>query len=146
MPGILWSCVARNGNILVEAGADEGEGEVTGLAQKLMKQKPTPGWEFQRSRRKGLRGLKFHVYDDGDGCDEGRLIWVFACVADKSLEDSQQKSFLEKLVYLTEPLRLDDYLWREGGLLACQGTFGPMLFQRMEQGELKHVSFFLSSS
>jgi len=109
---------------------DEGEGQVISLAQKLLKKKPTPGWEFQRSRTKGLRGVKFHLYDDGG--DE-RLIWVFACVADSSLEESQQKSFLEKLVYLTEPLRDDDYRWREGELLACQATFGPLLEQRMEQ-------------
>jgi len=134
--GIVWSAITRNDIILVEAGEDDGTEKVIGLAQKMMKQKPTPGWEFKRT--KGLRGIKFHVYDhaddrlDGSG-NSSRILWIFACIADSSLEEDQQKSFLEKLVYLTEPLRNDDYLWREGDLLACQATFGPLLQQRMEQ-------------
>lgn len=134
--GIVWSAITRNDVILAEAGEDDGTGKVISLAQKMMKQKPTPGWEFKRS--KGYRGIKFHVYDhaedrlDSEG-DKARILWVFSCIADSSLEESQQKSFLEKLVYLTEPLRHDDYLWREGDMLACQATFGPLLQQRMEQ-------------
>eukprot|EP00567_Pseudictyota_dubia_P007328 CAMPEP_0197435548 /NCGR_PEP_ID=MMETSP1175-20131217/3120_1 /TAXON_ID=1003142 /ORGANISM="Triceratium dubium, Strain CCMP147" /LENGTH=231 /DNA_ID=CAMNT_0042964609 /DNA_START=286 /DNA_END=981 /DNA_ORIENTATION=- len=134
--GIVWSAITRNDTILAEAGEDDGTGKVVSLAQKMMKQKPTPGWEFKRS--KGLRGMKFHVYDHADDRldstgDSSGVLWIFSCIAHSSLEECQQKSFLEKLVYLTEPLRQDDYLWREGGLLACQATFGPLLQQRMEQ-------------
>jgi len=60
------------------------------------------------------------------------LIWSFAAVADKTLEDAQVKSFLEKLVYITMPLREDDD-WRKGELLCAQETFAPILLQKMEQ-------------
>lgn len=153
--GIVWSSVTRDTVILAEAGEDDGTGKVISLAQKMMKQKPTAGWEFKRS--KGFRGIKFHVYDHAEDrldCssqgDNSRTLWIFSCIAESSLEESQQKSFLEKLVYLTEPLRHDDYLWREGDLLACQATFGPMLQQRMEQvgyqGKLAMVNQSLNTT
>eukprot|EP00957_Ditylum_brightwellii_P170512 12979009-Ditylum_brightwellii.AAC.1 len=87
--------------MLVEAGEDDGTGAVIDLAQKLVKKKPTPGWEFSNSRKSGLKGIKFHVYDIGG--DEGlkgepsKIIWKFACIYESSLEEIQAKSFLEKM-------------------------------------------------
>lgn len=118
---------------------DEFDGEVVNLAKKLYKKKSTGGWEFERSRRKQLRGINFYVHEEQETGnwenDKPPIVWVFSCVAEAALDEKQQKSFLEKLVYLTEPCRQDDYLWREGPLLACQDVFAPMLLQRMEQVE-----------
>merc|ERR1712038_854623 len=107
--------------------------------------------EYENSRRAGLKGTKFHVFDNGttrkvvvddvfggmfdqeaDDEKSEELIWSFAAVADKTLEDAQVKSFLEKLVYITMPLREDDD-WRKGELLCGQETFAPILLQKMEQ-------------
>ena len=113
------------------------------LAKKLLNKKPTGGFEFERSRKKKLRGINFYVHESqqetGGGDWEQQpaapTIWVFSAVAESSLDEKQQKSFLEKLVFLTEPCREEDYLWREGDTLACQELFAPMLLQRLEQVE-----------
>eukprot|EP00565_Helicotheca_tamesis_P000545 CAMPEP_0185725920 /NCGR_PEP_ID=MMETSP1171-20130828/2047_1 /TAXON_ID=374046 /ORGANISM="Helicotheca tamensis, Strain CCMP826" /LENGTH=232 /DNA_ID=CAMNT_0028394163 /DNA_START=76 /DNA_END=774 /DNA_ORIENTATION=- len=134
--GILWSSISRDDVMLVEAGEDDGKGNVIAHAQKLVKKKPTPGWEFSSSRKSGLKGVKFHVYDIGGdlGDDpEQKIIWSFACVYEKKLEEMIAKSFLEKIVFITEPMRTDSYVWRHGTLLAAQPTFAPTLLQRMDQ-------------
>ena len=130
-PGILWSAVSRNDIILAEAGEDRHDGAVVELAQKLLKKKPTAGWEFTRSRKSGIRGIKFHVIDEHS--DDVKLIWSFSAIAPSALQDKQIKSFLEKLVYVTEPLREDREEFRKGGTLACQEIFAPTLVHLMEE-------------
>mmetsp|Transcript_3527 Transcript_3527/g.6099 ORF Transcript_3527/g.6099 Transcript_3527/m.6099 type:complete len:242 (-) Transcript_3527:1134-1859(-) len=142
---ILWCGVARkcerSTTLLAEAGQDNFDGEVINLAKKLLKKTPTGGWEFERSRKKKLRGVNFYVHESKQETGEWEqqqaapTIWVFSAIAESSLDEKQQKSFLEKLLYLTEPCREEDYLWREGDALACQELFAPMLLQRMEQVE-----------
>lgn len=150
---ILWSSICRNDVILVEAGEDNYDGAVVELGKKLLSKKATPGWEFQRNKKKKLRGIKLHVFDhdvtivggqreDHDTSvpkDEKKsLVWSFAAISESSLEKEQVKSFLEKLVFLTEPMRHDDNEgggWRYGDLLCGQSSFAPILLQRMEQVE-----------
>ena len=43
---ILWSCVARNDTILVEAGEDPFGGAVSQTARAIFQKKATPGWEY----------------------------------------------------------------------------------------------------
>ena len=103
----------------------------------------------ENARRAGLRGIKLHVFDnetkkvivddmygglfDQESDEKSEtIVWSFAVVTDKSLEEEQAKSFLEKLVYITMPLR-EDETWREGDLLCAQNTFAPILLQKMEQ-------------
>lgn len=148
LQGILWAGVCRNNMVLAEAGEDNRDGAVVEVAQKLLHKKPTHGWEYEHARRAGLRGMKFHVYDEETKYSDDVfnttqqqqeqqqqtdvLIWSFVVVADKSLEMAQVKSFIEKLVYITMPMR-DDELWRTGDLLCAQNTFAPILLQKMEQ-------------
>lgn len=105
--------------------------------------------------------MKFHVFDNEtkkvvvddvfggmfDATEENAktevLVWSFLVIADKSVEDEQVKSFLEKLVYITMPMR-EDESWRQGDLLCAQHTFAPILLQKMqqvdEQGRLAMVN------
>lgn len=150
LKGILWSAVCRNNIVLAEAGEDNRDGAVIKVAQKLLSKKATHGWEFEHARRAGLRGMKFHVFDEesnkGTSNDYNdirnppwseptkgeMMVWSFAVVADRSLEEEQVRSFIEKLVYITMPMR-DDDSWRHGDLLCAQNTFAPILLQKMEQ-------------
>lgn len=127
LKGILWSAVCRNEIVLAEAGEDEHDGAVIKLAQKLLHKKATAGWEFVKSR--GLKGMKFHVFDDSTG---DMIVWSFAAVAEKSVDDVEVKSFLEKLLYITEPLR-ESHEWQHGDVLSAQASFAPILLQKMEQ-------------
>lgn len=102
-------------------------------AQKLLKKKATAGWEFARSRREGLRGFKFHVFDESNVGTEDMIVWSFVAVAETSLEEDQVKSYLEKLVYITEVMRSNDDEWRNGDMLVAQATFAPILLNKMEQ-------------
>lgn len=129
LKGILWSGVSRNEVVLAEAGEDNNGGAVIQLAQKLLKKKATAGWEFCKS--KGLKGIKFHVFDEVKGPGD-LLVWSFSAVAESSLSDEEVKSFLEKLVYITEPLR-ESAEWIYGSVLSAQTTFAPILLQKMEQ-------------
>lgn len=129
LSGVLWSAVCRDGTVLAEAGEDNYDGAVINLAQKLLKKKATAGWEFEKSRRDKLKGIKFHVFDS---CAEGILVWSFAAVAEQSLDDAELRSFIEKLVYISEPLR-ESAEWRKGELLCVQASFAPILMQKMEQ-------------
>ena len=45
LKSLLWSAVCRNNIILAEAGEDTRDGAVVKIAQKLLKKKPTHGWE-----------------------------------------------------------------------------------------------------
>lgn len=134
--GIVWSCVSRNSTILAEAGEDHFDGQVTKLAQDLMKRKLTPGWEFQRLFGTKLRGIKFHVYDANHNNDPNKdlIVWSFCCVYHcDSVEKDQAQSFLEKIVILTEMERDEDFSWRHGPVLVAQDTFAPILLQRMQE-------------
>lgn len=156
LKGILWSAICRNNIVLVEAGEDNRDGGVVRVAQRLLNKKATHGWEFEKSRGSGLRGMKFHVYDEetnhsGDAMgglmqeesSTDMMIWSFAVVADKHLDEKEVKSFIEKLVYITLPLR-DDDLWRHGEMLCAQNSFASILLQKMqqvdEQGKLAMVN------
>jgi hypothetical protein len=129
---INWSCVARDGIILAEAGEDDGSGAVIKTAQKLHKMKPTGGYEKTRSLRGAYRGLKFHLHDSTSENADGVIIWTFCCVFKPSeISEELAKAFLTKLVYVTEPLRGMPW-WREGGLLSAQPSFAPTLQQQMQ--------------
>lgn len=112
----------------------------------------------ERARRQNLRGIKFHVFDEetkqpsndpmnpfsnDQQQDTEVLVWSFVVVADMSLEKEQVQSFIEKLVYITMPMR-DDELWRKGDMLCAQNTFAPILLHQMqqvdEQGRLAMVN------
>jgi len=129
LTGILWSAVSRNDVVLAEAGEDNKGGAVINLAQKLLQKKATAGWEFSRS--KGLKGMKFHVFGEVKGPSD-LLVWSFSAVAESSLDDDEVKSFLEKLVYITEPLR-ESAEWIYGSTLSAQASFAPIILQKMEQ-------------
>ncbi|KAL7559027.1 hypothetical protein ACA910_016370 [Epithemia clementina (nom. ined.)] len=204
---ILWSCVARNGTILVEAGDDPFDGAVSRTARGIFNKKSTPGWEYytlqdktlnagtgslyyersqsfdggstttedaedddtasddgsrQRSRRGSitttggpkLKAVKFHVYEQpkGDFDHLEPIIWVFAAVYNPEATTWEStpnsvlrdvKSFIQKIVGLTEMPRRYDDLWRTGEQLACQPSFSATLLQRMQEvtylGEIARV-------
>mmetsp|Transcript_14252 Transcript_14252/g.30938 ORF Transcript_14252/g.30938 Transcript_14252/m.30938 type:complete len:238 (-) Transcript_14252:220-933(-) len=140
---IAWSCVARDGIILAEAGADDGKGKVIWTAQKISSMKPTCGWEKTTLSLKNApyRGIKFHLHDATDADDvhtnthpnSGKMIiWTFCCVYNsKKISVDCVKAFLTKIVYVTEPLRGMPW-WREGTVLSAQPSFAPTLEQQME--------------
>ncbi|KAL9190738.1 hypothetical protein ACHAXT_000444 [Thalassiosira profunda] len=140
---IAWSCVARDGVILAEAGADDGSGKVIRTAQKINKMKPTAGWEKTRTLKDApFRGLKLHVHeateeDEGDisGSSQQIIVWTFCCVYDcKRITEQYAQAFLTKLSFVTEPLRGMPW-WREGGVLSAQESFAPTLQQQLESAE-----------
>lgn len=142
---IAWSCVARDGIILAEAGSDDGKGRVTRTAQKISRMKPTAGWEKAWSLKDApYRGIKLHLHeaDADDGYVDGQqpnsdriIIWTFCCVYDsKSISEEYVKAFLTKILYVTEALR-DMPWWREGTVLSAQPSFAPTLQQQMESAE-----------
>jgi hypothetical protein len=120
---LCWSAVCRDGVTLAECGEDMHGGSVLALAKKILAKKPSPGWEFDKSG--GLRACKFHVHDAKG------VVWSACCVYTSGGE-KLAKGFLEKLAFLTEPLR-ETPEWQSGGQLAAQATFAPTLKQRMEQ-------------
>lgn len=129
--------ICRNDVILVEVGEDNYDGAVIELGKKLLSKKATPGWEFQRNKKKQLRGIKLHVFEhvgQRDNMPEQKLVWSFAAISESSLEKEQVKSFLEKMVFITEPMRQEEE-WRCGDLLCAQESFASTLLQRMEQVE-----------
>lgn len=145
---IAWSCVARDGIILAEAGSDDGKGRVLRTAKRINRMKPTAGWEKTASFRDApYRGLKFHVHESvaddgwvvpGDGQQSnsnGIIIWTCCCVYDsKAISEEHVKAFLTKIVYVSEPLRGMPW-WREGDALSAQPSFAPTLQQQMEGAE-----------
>mmetsp|Transcript_570 Transcript_570/g.1087 ORF Transcript_570/g.1087 Transcript_570/m.1087 type:complete len:228 (-) Transcript_570:233-916(-) len=133
---IAWSCVARDGIILAEAGADDGSGKVIRTAQKISRMKPTAGWEKAWSFKDApYRGIKFHLHEvDAEDADK-ILIWTFCAVYDsKRTSEECVKAFLTKIVYVTEALREMPW-WREGTVLSAQPSFAPTLQQQMESAE-----------
>jgi len=201
---VLWSCIARDSTILVEAGVDVYGGNVAETARQLLQQPITPGYEYYSQKKKKkkkrpqplmkqirqslskrksggggdggsadkltqiqqqqlqlsacysdatevernyprLKGVKFHLYDhrwddDDDDDDDNNnsvmtsIVWVFAAVYDPDMLDQVQvQSFLEKMVGITEYQRIQDSEWTSGSTLACQGTFAPVLLQRMQE-------------
>lgn len=131
LKGILWAAVARNDIVLAEAGEDNHDGAVIKLAQKILKKKPTAGWEFVKS--KGFKGFKFHLFDESTpGNQDGMIVWSFSAVSETSLDEIEVKSFLEKLVYITEPMR-ESHEWLQGDALCAQASFAPILLEKMQQ-------------
>lgn len=151
---ILWSSISRNGTILVEAGADPFDGAVTETARGILSKKNTAGWEFFTQSRKlrktacpRLKAVKFHIYEhhgrdhETSEWDCHPLVWVYAAVYNPEAEtwenrkDSLQdvQAFVQKIIGLSDMMRLSDRLWREGPLLACQSSFEPTLSQRMRE-------------
>lgn len=140
---IAWSCVSRDGVILAEAGSDDGKGRVVRTARRINRMKPTAGWEKTRCWRDApYRGIKFHLHEsatnedeDGQGNDGQQsrwIIWTFCCVYDsKGIGEECVKSFLTKMVYVTEALRSMPW-WREGTALSAQPSFAPTLRQQMD--------------
>lgn len=51
-PVVLWSCIARNETILVEAGEDTSDRSVSTTAKELLDRDPTPGWEFHTQSKR----------------------------------------------------------------------------------------------
>lgn len=135
---ILWSAVSRDNVVLAECDCGEvNRVYLKTLAQKLLAKKPTPGWEYEKAN--GLCGIKFHIHGDVGG----PVVWAMCCVYAQGVPDVHARGFLEKLCFLTEPLR-DTPLWQSGKTLAAQDSFAPTLLQRMEQansqGSLAMVS------
>lgn len=133
---ISWSCVSRDGIILAEAGADDGKGSVIRTAKKINSMSPTCGWEMTRSLAEyPYRGIKFHVHEVDDEYPDRILIWSFCCVYNtKTTTEDFAKTFLTKLVYITECLRGMPW-WREGKTLSAQASFAPTLKQQMDSAE-----------
>jgi hypothetical protein len=129
---IQWACIARDETLLAVVGG-ELQDEVLSSARNLLNKKPTIGWDsYQQGWRTGCKGIKFHVYQEGAG--EELTIWTFACVYDSARSNKQQaQSFLEKIVVISEMWRDSDDSWKQGGHLACQNLFGPVLQQRMQE-------------
>jgi len=74
-PFILWSSIARNETVVVEAAGEGMDYGVVRTAGELLSRSVTPGWEFHTEPRKRtrkfcrqqrLRGIKFHVIDDSE--------------------------------------------------------------------------------
>jgi tetrahydromethanopterin S-methyltransferase subunit B len=131
--GICWAGVTRNDTILVEAGEDNFNGQVTRAAQELLKKKPTPGYEYFSPFRSPLKGIKFHVYEQQPNGGE-MFIWAFLCVYDSTIvQKDQAQSFLEKISGLTQLDRAESYRWRNGDTLAAQEPFAEILLHQMEQ-------------
>jgi hypothetical protein len=112
VPGILWSCVLRNEVILAESYDNQFQVDATvqETAQKILTKKATPGWEFHTLTHHGipkLKALKFHIYEH---CENEHIegltdfrIWTIAAVYNhKAVEQIQVKSFVEKVVGITE--------------------------------------------
>lgn len=138
---IAWSCVARDGIILAEAGRDDGKGNVIQMAKKISTMKPTCGWELtpRGIKKTPYRGIKFHLHDavlaNNSHAKDKIIIWTFCCVYDpKRISVDYVKAFLTKTVYVTEPLREMPW-WREGTILSAQPSFASTLEQQMEGAE-----------
>uniref|UniRef100_A0A7S3L4N4 V-SNARE coiled-coil homology domain-containing protein n=1 Tax=Amphora coffeiformis TaxID=265554 RepID=A0A7S3L4N4_9STRA len=147
---VLWSCIARNDVILVEAGEDNFDGAVTATAQGILQKKGTAGWEYYKPsrspfRKNQLKGVKFHFHESA------KIIWVFAAVYNPQyVQLVEVQSFIEKIMGITEMYRDEDPTWRTGPKLACQPTFAPILIQRMEEvtylGKMAMISQQLDTS
>lgn len=141
---ISWSCVARDGVILAEAGQDDGSGSIIKTAKKLTQMRPTPGWE--KTRCGSFRGIKLHIHepisDYVNGTESTRmLVWCFCCVyRSDALSEQYAKSFLTKISFVTEPLREAPW-WIDGDVLAAQESFAPTLQQQMDNvGQLGRIA------
>jgi hypothetical protein len=137
LQGILWTAVSRNDIVIAEAGEDERGGAVIDLAKKILSKKRTAGWEFENNRKSGLKGIKFHVFEEGDHYtmtqgDETLICWSYSAVYDASnVPEDYVKKFLEKIIHLTEPLR-ETAEWQTGDVLCAQESFAPILLQKIQ--------------
>lgn len=138
---ILWAAVTRGQTVLAECGEDQRAGAVVSLAKKILRKRPSPGWEFERAH--GVRAAKFHMHavDPGGGSP---IVFTICCVFDQSFPEVQAKGFCEKMAFMTDPLRSNPQ-WVRGGTLACQESFAPTLMQRMEQANSAGKTAMVSS-
>jgi len=137
--GILWCCVARNDVIVAEAHTLQ-DPRVQHVSQELLRKKPTPGWEFYNNKTFSarLKGLKFHIYEHVEDAQFENAtdfrIWVVGAVYDPAVVETQQaKSFVEKIVGISEVFREHDQTWQTGTQYCAQNSFGPILAQRMQE-------------
>jgi len=103
---LLWAATTRGTTVLAECGEDNRGGAVLSLAQRILRKKPTPGWESDREG--SLRALKFHVYSSaaagppasssGAGSSSsGRadpIMWTICCVFDAEYPELQARATL----------------------------------------------------
>lgn len=124
--GICWAGFTRDAKLLSECGSKDPD--VAALAKKLMGMKPTPGWEFAKGSGK-LRAVKFHLHSKLTSCS---VVWASCCVYDSGLiNEKLAKNFVEKLLFLTEPLREETP--PPPGQPSPWASLAPMMQQRMEQ-------------
>lgn len=137
LQGILWTAVSRNEIVIAEAGEDERGGSVIDLAKKILSKKRTAGWEFENNRKSGLKGIKFHLHEEGDHytmtTSDNLICWSYSAVYDPSfVSEEYVKKLLEKMIYLTEPLR-ETAEWQTGDVLCAQESFAPILLQKIQE-------------
>lgn len=135
---IQWACVVRDKTMLAMAGEAVISEGVESTARQLLNMKPSIGWDIyqQKSwrRRGGYKGLKFPVYQEYQVNSDQLTIWTFACVYNSAhITTRQAKSFLEKIVAISEMFREVDDAFKRGRDMACQDQFGPVLQQRMDE-------------
>ena len=111
---LLWCGISRNATLLAECG--EREPAVDKLAKRILAMKPTAGWEFCSAGK--LQAVKLHVYESK------KLVWSASCVHDHDAQAA--KGLLEKMMLMTEPLRLSGSMHRS----FAAGCIRPMLQQR----------------
>ena len=119
---LRWCGVSRDTTLLVQSGSRDGA--IDKLAKSILAKKPTAGWEFATGSG-GLKAVKLHIYVT-------RELVFSASVIHEAGEGAAAKSFLEKLLLMTEPLQ-ETPAWRSGGHLAAQAECAPMVQQRLEQ-------------
>ncbi|KAL3939059.1 MAG: hypothetical protein SGBAC_006142 [Bacillariaceae sp.] len=127
-------------DVIVAEAQGVQDPKVQHVSQELLRKKPTPGWEFynNKSFSARLKGLKFHIYEhieDAQFEDATDFrIWVVAAVYDPAFVETQQaKSFIEKIVGISEVFREHDRTWQTGPQYCAQPSFGPILAQRMQE-------------
>ena len=79
--------------------------------------------------------MTFYVFDEPptDGLKGDLVVWSFAAAVELTFHDDEMKIFLEKLVYITEPMISTDSESRHANELCAQASFAPILLNLMEQ-------------
>jgi Synaptobrevin len=150
MNNLFWNKNASNNNNNNNNNKSSQQQQQQQQNQQQQNQQPQP---LPR-----LKGIKFHLYDNsaaclhdkdnnnnstntgnGGGCHNEMLLWVFCAVYNPAtIEQNAVKSFIEKMIVLTELYRDTDEVWRQGTTLSCQASFAPILQQRMQEVSYMH--------